>query len=32
MGERSRQIAESKYDVHKGNQVMLQAMGIEKEC
>jgi glycosyltransferase involved in cell wall biosynthesis len=32
MGERSRQIAESKYDVHKVNQVMLQAMGIEKEC
>jgi len=29
MGKRSRQIAEDKYDVHKVNQVMLSAMGIE---
>lgn len=28
MGQRSRQIAEEKYDVHKVNQVMLQAMGM----
>ena len=29
MGERSREIAEEKYDVHKVNAVMLQVMGIE---
>ncbi|WP_152207593.1 glycosyltransferase family 4 protein [Marinobacter changyiensis] len=28
MGERSRQIAEEKYDVHKVNRVMLGAMGV----
>src|SRR5690554_1955899 len=32
MGERSRQVAEDKYDVHKVNQVMLGAMGINPEC
>lgn len=32
MGERSRQIAEHKYDVHKVNQMMLSAMGINPEC
>src|SRR5690554_1978087 len=31
MGERSRQVAEDKYDVHKVNQVMLGAMGINPE-
>ncbi len=29
MGERSRQIAEDKYDVHKVNEFMLRGMGIE---
>lgn len=29
MGQRSREIAEEKYDVHKVNQVMLKAMGIK---
>jgi hypothetical protein len=28
MGERSREIAEDKYDVHKVNAVMLREMGI----
>lgn len=28
MGQRSRQIAEDKYDVHKVNAVMLREMGI----
>jgi glycosyltransferase involved in cell wall biosynthesis len=28
MGKRSREIAEEKYDVHKVNAVMLDAMGI----
>lgn len=32
MGERSRQVAENKYDVDKVNQVMLSAMGINPEC
>jgi glycosyltransferase involved in cell wall biosynthesis len=32
MGERSRQIAEEKYDVHKVNGVMLEAMRIIQEC
>src|SRR5690606_36146674 len=32
MGERSRQVAEHKYDVHKVNQVMLRAMGVTPEC
>jgi len=29
MGERSRQIAEDKYDVHKVNEFMLSGMGIQ---
>lgn len=32
MGGRSRHIAEDKYDVHKVNQVMLRAMGINSKC
>lgn len=32
MGERSRQIAEEKYDVHKVNRAMLEAMGISSLC
>ena len=32
MGKRSREIAEEKYDVHKVNEVMLQAMGISSKC
>lgn len=32
MGERARQVAEEKYDVHKVNQVMLNAMGINRVC
>ncbi len=32
MGGRSRQIAEDKYDVHKVNQVMFSAMGINPKC
>ena len=31
MGERSRRIAEDRYDVHKVNAAMLQAMGIQGE-
>ena len=31
MGNRSREIAEEKYDVHKVNEVMLQAMGISSK-
>lgn len=31
MGEKSRQIAEEKYDVHKVNQVILQSMGMVSE-
>ena len=29
MGQRSRQIAEEKYDVHKVNEFMLSEMGIQ---
>ena len=29
MGQRGRQVAESKYDVHKVNAVMLREMGIQ---
>jgi hypothetical protein len=29
MGRRSREIAEEKYDVHKVNQVILEAMGLQ---
>ena len=32
MGGRSRQVAENKYDVHKVNQMMLSAMGINPKC
>lgn len=32
MGQRSRVIAEQKYDVHKVNVAMLEAMGIKTEC
>lgn len=32
MGKRSREIAEERYDVHKVNRVMLDAMGIVSKC
>mgnify|MGYP006171085767 FL=1 len=32
MGQRGRQLAEDKYDVHKVNAVMLKEMGLGSAC
>ena len=32
MGKQSREIAEDKYDVHKVNQAMMRAMGVNAQC